>query len=121
VPIILYIDTDQLYMSAMKLLLENHGFKVLLARTPEHMREVLLTAAVDLVLIDQDFTREFPNTLGELRLIEPFIRTVLLGMRNSERPTSGADAYCARLDGPEKLIAVLQQTLAAIRAKGAPA
>lgn len=119
--IILYIDTDQLYMSAMKLLLEKHGFKVLLARTRDHMREVLLNAAVDLAIIDQDFAHEFPNTLSELQLVAPFTRTVLLGMRNSERPAAGADAFCARLDGPEKLIAVLHETLAAARAKGAPA
>lgn len=121
VAIVLYIDTDQLYMSTVKLLLEKHGFKVLLALTRDHMREVLLNAAVDVALIDQEFTREFPGTLDELRLVAPFTRTVLLGMRNSERPADGVDGYCARLDGPDKLISVLRETIAAPRAKGAPA
>ena len=109
--VILYIDTDQLYMSTMKLLLESHGFKVLLARTREHMRQVLLTNVVDLALVDHDFARECPQVLGEVRTMAPLTRTVLLGMRDSEAPADIADAYCARLDGPERLLSTLNAAI----------
>lgn len=111
VAVILYIDTDQLYMSTMKLLLEGHGFKVLLARTRDHMRQVLLTHVVDLALIDHDFARELPQLLHDVRSISPLTRTVLLGMRDSDAPLEDADAYCARLQGPEKLLSVLDAAI----------
>jgi response regulator RpfG family c-di-GMP phosphodiesterase len=112
VAIILYIDTDQLYMSTMKLLLEGHGFKVLLARTRDHMRQVLLANVVDLALVDHDFAREYPPLLREVRTVSPLTRTVLLGMRDAEVPADIADAYFARLEGPEKLLTLLDATIA---------
>jgi DNA-binding response OmpR family regulator len=111
VPVILYIDTDQLYMATMKLLLEGHGFKVLLARTRDHMRQVLLTNMVDLALVDHEFARECPLVMRDIRTISPLTRTVLLGMRESEATIDGADAYCARLDGPERLLALLDAAI----------
>jgi len=108
VAIILYVDTDQLYMSSMKLLLEGHGFKVLLARTCEHMHQVLKAGQVDLALIDQEFSRTYPSVLEDVRSLAPPARTVILGMRNSDVGPVKADAYCARLDGPAKLLALLQ-------------
>jgi DNA-binding response OmpR family regulator len=109
---ILYVDTDQLYMSALKLLLEAHGFKVLLARSREHMRQVLLTNVVDVALVDHDFAREYPQLLREVRTVSPLSRTVLLGMRDAEEPVEPADAYCARLQGPDRLVSVLNAAIA---------
>jgi hypothetical protein len=112
VAIILYVDTDQLYMSALKLLLEGNGFKVLLARSREHMREVLLTNMVDVALVDNDFARDYPQLLREVRAVSPLSRTVLLGMRDAEEPVEPADDYCARLQGPDRLLSVLNAAVA---------
>ena len=119
VAIILYVDSDQLYMSAMKLLLEKNGFKVLLARTRDHMKQVLLGNMVDAVVVDQDFLRECPQVIPEVRTLSPTARTVLLGMRNSERPKDSAVEFCARLDGPEKLVQLLQSSAAPAMRKSA--
>jgi response regulator RpfG family c-di-GMP phosphodiesterase len=119
VAIILYVDSDQLYMSAMKLLLEKHGFKVLLARTRDHMKQVLLANMVDAVIVDQDFLRECPQVFPDVQTLSPQSRTVLLGMRNSERPKDAAIEFCARLDGPEKLVQLLQSSAAAAMSKSA--
>lgn len=110
--IILYVDTDQLYMSALKLLLEANGFKVLLARSREHMREVLLTNVVEVALVDHEFAREYPHLLSEVRALSMHTRTVLLGMREAEEPVEPADAYCARLEGPQRLLGVLNGAMA---------
>ena len=109
---ILYVDTDQLYMSALKILLEANSFKVLLARSREHMRQVLLTNVVDVALVDHDFAREYPQLLREVRAVSPLTRTVLLGMRDAEQPVEPTDAYCARLQGPERLLSVLNAAIA---------
>ena len=109
--VILYIDTDQIYMSTLKLLLEQHAHKVLLARTREHMRQVLLDHVVDLALVDVDFARASPRLLSEVQSVSPLTRTMLLGMRAAE-PLSGlADAYFARLDGPQRLVAAVEAAI----------
>src|ERR1700761_6290096 len=109
--VILYVDRDQLYMSTVKLLLEEHGFRVLLARSREHMRQVLLASVVDLALVDSDFAQECPQLLADIHGLSPLTRTMLLGMRTGETITGLADAYCARLDGPARLIAALQAVI----------
>lgn len=106
--VILYVDTDQLYMSSLKLLLEQNGFKVLLARSRDHLRQVLLAAAVDVALVDQQFARDCPQLLSDVHALSPLTRTVLLGMRHGDKEEGLADGYCARLDGPARLLATLQ-------------
>ena len=110
-PLILYADSDQLYMSAIKLLLEQHGFKVLLARSRDHLREVLLANVVDVALIDQDFARACPPVLSDVRGLSPLTRTLVLGMRSADFRSIVADGYCARLDGPERLIAAINAAI----------
>ena len=105
--VILYVDTDQLYMSSLKLLLEQHGFKVLLARSRDHLRQVLLATVVDVALVDQEFARGCPQLLADVHSLSPLTRTVLLGMRHGDREDGVADGYCARLDGPERLLSTL--------------
>jgi response regulator RpfG family c-di-GMP phosphodiesterase len=112
VAVILYIDTDQIYMSSLKLLLEEHGYKVLLACTREHMRQVLLDHVVDLALVDQDFAGKCARLLAEVRSVSPLTRTMLLGMRATEPLSDVADAYFARLDGPKRLLAAVEAVIA---------
>jgi DNA-binding response OmpR family regulator len=107
-------------MSSMKLLLERNGFKVLLARTREHMRHVLADNPVDVALLDESLARDLPEMLTDLKGSGDGPQVVLLGMRAPEWTDPRVDAYCARLDGPEKLLGLLNNTTVT-RVKAQPA
>jgi len=110
--------------SALRLLIEQHGeisVTAEAARASELLEQVQDTCP-DAILLDCDLPGlSVKQSLPQLRSVCPRVRVVALCSRSEMQQTAlsaGADAFFCKTESPEKLIAVLRQSLEQVKTSG---
>jgi PAS domain S-box-containing protein len=111
---VLLIDDEKDALRLRKLVLENHGFKVLATSTPTEVLELFRLHDVDIVVTDHLLGRETAVALAyEMKRSKPYISIVSLsGTTNAEVALKYADEFVCKAEGPTPLIDVLDRLLA---------
>ena len=108
---ILLVDDQLEYLEANRLLLENEGYGVTVAKNGPEALEILRKSPVDLVLMDffmPGMTGE--QVVEQLRTFDPTVQVILQTGYASERPARellrrlDIQGYHDKSDGPEKLL-----------------
>jgi PAS domain S-box-containing protein len=114
-PIILCVDDDSTGLRFRQLILEEKGYKVILATSAQQGVEVFQSNPVDLVVSDHLMGRatgtEMAAALKRLRPHVPII--ILSGSSSPPEGTENADAYVCKSEGPEVLLNRISTLLAA--------
>ena len=119
---VLLIDDEQAGLQLRKLVLENTGYKVLTATSPDEAIELFRLHDVDVVVTDHLLGRATAAGLAStMKRLKPHIPIVSLsGTTSFDEALRYADHFIGKVEGPEVLIATLGQLMAQNRQERKP-
>ena len=111
---VLLIDDEQAGLELRKMVLESRGFEVLRANTPDDAMELFRSHDVEVVVTDHLLGRETAAGLAAtMKRLKPYVPIVSLsGTSNVDQALRYADHFVAKAEGPESLLAMLDEVLA---------
>jgi len=117
-PIILCVDDDATGLHFRQLILEEKGYKVLLATSAQQGMEVFQSNPVDLVVSDHLMGRAMGTEMAAaLKRLRPHVPIIILsGSSSPPEGTENADAYVCKSEGPEALLNRISALLASAAA-----
>jgi PAS domain S-box-containing protein len=112
---ILLIDDAQAGLEARRGTLETFGFLVLAATSGDEAMSLFRSHDVNVVVADHQLGASTTGGLAsEMKLLKPHVPIISLsGTTQFEQPPPYADGVVAKGDGPEALVAVIAQVMAA--------
>jgi PAS domain S-box-containing protein len=113
VSLILAVDDEKSGLYFRKLILEHAGHSVLSATNVEEAMQLFRSNPVDLVITDHLLGRKTGAEMAkEMNRLKPGIPIVLLSGTTSNPELDGADAFLSKTEGPEDLLAIVNNLLA---------
>jgi PAS domain S-box-containing protein len=111
---VLLIDDEQAGLQLRKLVLESAGFKALTAQTGDEAMDLFRLHDVDVVVTDHLLGRSTAaGVAAAMKRLKPHVPIVSLsGTTNLDEALRYADHFIAKADGPDTLLATLEQILA---------
>lgn len=101
---------DTALLEMRRLILEKHGVKVSIATQAEEARELLRHEEIDLVIFCYTLSKEECDEATEmLKALRPDAKTLSLEAGQWTCADEIADAVVSMLDGPKKLLEVVDQ------------
>lgn len=110
--LILAVDDERSGLYFRKLILEHAGHSVLSATNVEEAMQLFRSNAVDLVITDHLLGRKTGAEMAkEMKRLKPEVPIVLLSGTTSNPDLDGADAFLSKTEGPEDLLAIVNNLL----------
>ena len=110
--LILAVDDERSGLYFRKLILEHAGHSVLSATNVEEAMQLFRSHAVDLVITDHLLGRKTGAEMAkEMKRLKPDVPIVLLSGTTSDPELDGADAFLSKTEGPEDLLAIVNDLL----------
>ena len=119
---ILLIDDEQAGLQLRKLVLENTGYQVFSATSPDEAMSLFRLHDVDVVVTDHLLGRATAAALAaSMKRLKPHVPIVSLsGTTNIDEALRYADHFIGKAEGPDTLIATLDRVLAQSAGKRKP-
>lgn len=119
--LILAVDDEKSGLYFRKLILEHAGYSVLSATNVEEAMQLFRSNAIDLVITDHLLGRKTGAEMAsEMKRLKPSVPIVLLSGTTSNPELDGADAFLSKTEGPEDLLATVNQLLHSKSTLGIP-
>jgi two-component system, chemotaxis family, CheB/CheR fusion protein len=117
VPLILAVDDEHSGLYYRKLILEHAGYTVLSATGVDEALRLFRSNPVDMVVTDHLLGRQVGTAMArEMKRVKPSVPVLLLsGTGSVPEPLVDVDAFLSKNEGPEQLLALIQQLLGAKR------
>lgn len=110
--LILAVDDEKSGLYFRKLILEHAGHSVLSATNVEEAMQLFRSNAIELVITDHLLGRKTGAEMaGEMKRLKPNVPIVLLSGTTTNPELDGADAFLSKTEGPEDLLAVVNNLL----------
>jgi two-component system, chemotaxis family, CheB/CheR fusion protein len=115
--LILAVDDEHSGLYYRKLILEHAGYTVLSATGVDEALRLFRSNPVDMVVTDHLLGRQVGTAMArEMKRVKPSVPVLLLsGTGSVPEPLVDVDAFLSKNEGPEQLLALIQQLLGAKR------